>query len=198
MKKRSLFSIVLAVAILLSFSACSDDKDGGEVVISGEGEQSTVYEKEESTAFVFTAEDLYGKKVSSDMFKKSKITMVNIWATFCGPCKNEMPYLGELSKEYDEKDVQIAGIIIDLKDSNGNVLESQIEAAKDIVESSNASYTHIIPSDSVEAYISSVSVVPTTIFFDSDGNVIGSNIIGSKSKEDWKSVIDEKLQEVSK
>lgn len=198
MKKRSLFSIVLAVAILLSFSACSGDKDGGEVVISGEGEQSTVYEKEESTAFVFTAEDLYGKKVSSDMFKKSKITMVNIWATFCGPCKNEMPYLGELSKEYDEKDVQIAGIIIDLKDSNGNVLESQIEAAKDIVESSNASYTHIIPSDSVEAYISSVSVVPTTIFFDSDGNVIGSNIIGSKSKEDWKSVIDEKLQEVSK
>ncbi|MFR3500045.1 MAG: TlpA disulfide reductase family protein, partial [Paraclostridium bifermentans] len=47
----------------------------------------------------FKTTDLNGNKVTSDLFSKNKLTMVNIWATWCGPCIDEMP---EISKLYNE------------------------------------------------------------------------------------------------
>ena len=46
----------------------------------------------------FSAKDIDGKNVSEKVFADSKITMVNVWGTFCGPCIREMPDLGVLNK----------------------------------------------------------------------------------------------------
>ena len=59
----------------------------------------------------FEAHDMEGNAVSSEIFAQSKITMVNVWATYCNPCLNEMPALGELAQAYDAGDFQIIGII---------------------------------------------------------------------------------------
>lgn len=62
----------------------------------------------ERTSFgKFTTTDLNGNEVTEAMFADYDLTMINIWATFCGPCINEMPHLGELAAEYKEKGVQI-------------------------------------------------------------------------------------------
>ena len=58
----------------------------------------------------FEVTDLDGKKVDKSIFQEADVTMVNVWATFCNPCLEEMPYLAELSKEYDSKNVQIIGL----------------------------------------------------------------------------------------
>ena len=60
----------------------------------------------------FSAKDIDGKNVSEKVFADSKITMVNVWGTFCGPCIREMPDLGVLNKKYGD-DFQIVGIVID-------------------------------------------------------------------------------------
>ena len=54
----------------------------------------------------FSAKDIDGKNVSEAVFADSKITMVNVWGTFCGPCIREMPDLGVLDKKYGD-DFQI-------------------------------------------------------------------------------------------
>ena len=63
---------------------------------------------------VFEGHDIQGNTVSSDIFSDSKLTMVNVWATYCNPCLREMPGLGELAEEYDGSEFQIIGIVSDV------------------------------------------------------------------------------------
>lgn len=145
----------------------------------------------------FSTIDLEGNKITEDIFSDYEITMVNIWATTCPPCINEMPELGVIQEEYKEKGVQVVGIVIDTLDQNGNISESQVSTAKDIVEATSANYTHLLPSR--ELYLSKlkdVSAVPETVFLDKEGVQIGKSYLGSKTGEDWKTIIDGLLEEV--
>lgn len=140
---------------------------------------------------VFETLTLDGETVTQEIFKEADLTMVNIWGTFCSPCINEMPDLGELAREYEEKGVQIVGMISD-------VAEAEDETATLIVEETKADYRHLILSQSLYNSLSQIQVVPTTVFIDSTGKQVGDTYTGSKSKEDWSAIMDEMLLEVSK
>jgi len=142
----------------------------------------------------FTATDTEGNEVTNDIFADYDVTMVNIWASFCGPCINEMPDLAELNEEYRERGFQIVGIVIDVTDYKGNVDDATLADALDVIQSTGADYTHIIPSaDMFEAYLRKINSVPTTLFVNSAGEVIGSAYVGSMAKSDWATIIEEKL-----
>ncbi len=145
----------------------------------------------------FTATDLNGNEVTQDMFSNKDLTMINIWATFCGPCLEEMPGLGALSAEYANKGMQVVGIVVDVLDSSGAVSSSQVDFAKEIVQKTGASYTHLLPSeDLIRIKLNAVSAVPETVFVDKNGNVVGEPLVGSRSEDDWKAIIDKYLEEV--
>ena len=57
----------------------------------------------------FEAKTLDGEDVTQEIFGQSKLTMINIWGTFCGPCIQEMPDLGEISRSYDSGEFQMIG-----------------------------------------------------------------------------------------
>ena len=61
-----------------------------------ENEEETAESKEDGV--VFEGQDVEGNTFSSDVFAESKITMINVWATYCNPCLSEMPALGELAE----------------------------------------------------------------------------------------------------
>ena len=162
-------------------------------------EKTTVAEKPEETTIVvangilssFESKDINGKKVDSSVFKGKKLTMINIWATFCGPCINEMPDLGKINREYADKGFQIIGIPVDVVDFYGNLDEYQLSLAKEIIGETGADYIHILPSDSLNsAKLDQVSAVPETIFVDENGCQVGQSYIGSRSEEQWLSIID--------
>lgn len=139
----------------------------------------------------FRASTLAGKPVDERLFSDYKLTMINVWATFCSPCLNEMPELGQLSKDYASKGVQIIGIVIDTMESDGSISQSQVELARQLVERTGASYTHLLPSaDLLSAGLSGVSSVPTTFFVDATGNLVGESYVGSRSAEQWQGIID--------
>ena len=116
--------------------------------------------------------------------------MVNVWATYCSPCIEEMPDLGKIAKEYKDKGFQIVGIVSDTYDP-------QDPTAKDIVEQTGADYTHIVlNTDLMNGPLQDVQVVPTTFFVDKDGNKVGQTITGSKSEEKWKKIIDDLLSQI--
>ena len=132
-----------------------------------------------------------GNVVDESVFKGKKITMINIWATFCGPCINEMPDLGKINRDYADKGFQIIGIPVDITDYYGNLDENQVSLAKEIIDETGADYLHIMPSVSLNsAKLSQVTSVPETIFVDENGCQIGESYIGSRSEEQWLQIID--------
>ncbi len=145
----------------------------------------------------FTATDLNGTEINESILADYELTMVNVWATFCGPCLREMPDLGELASEYEARGVRIVGMISDVLDSKGNIDAAQVATAKDIVAQTKANYLHILPSEDLFGLIAGIQSVPTTFFVDKDGNQVGKTYVGSRSKADWKAIIDETLAEVS-
>ena len=143
----------------------------------------------------FDSVDLKGNAVTDSIFQENKITMLNIWGTFCGPCIKEMPDLAILSKKYDEEKFQIIGIVIDAVNRKGLPDSKTIEAAKSIVKQTGADYFHIVPDIKLQnGILLDVFAVPTTIFVDKNGNLIGEIYTGSRSLADWQKIIDKLLQ----
>lgn len=144
-------------------------------------------------AVTFTAMDTSGTKVKSDLFADSRLTMINVWATYCNPCLNEMPGLGELSSEYDTSDLQLIGIISDVQEGAD---DETFTHALDLIEQTGADYPHLLLNESLYyGLLTDVTAVPTTFFINSDGNIL-ETVVGSMEKADWKEKIDELLQEM--
>ena len=138
----------------------------------------------------FSAKDIDGKNVSEKVFADSKITMVNVWGTFCGPCIREMPDLGVLDKKYGD-DFQIVGIVIDAVNSKGNVNAKTVNSAKNIVKTTGADYLHIIPDSSLlNGVLSEVYAVPTTFFVDSSGKIVGKVYTASRTLKQWQEIVE--------
>ena len=66
-------------------------------------EDSSLEEEAAPIYITFEGKNLEGNVVSQDIFSQSRLTMVNVWATYCNPCLNEMPGLGELAAESDRR-----------------------------------------------------------------------------------------------
>ena len=141
----------------------------------------------------FTAKDVDGQEVTSDVLEGSKLTMLNIWATYCNPCLEEMPYLGELAAEYDSAEFQIIGILSDVSEQSS---QEDIDSAKELIAQTEANYPHLLlGQDLYSTLVGGVSAVPTTFFVKQDGEVLGY-VTGAADKETWKELIDELLAEV--
>ncbi|MGI6173897.1 MAG: TlpA family protein disulfide reductase [Christensenellales bacterium] len=146
----------------------------------------------------FKAVDLDGNEVDQTIFAEYNLTMINIWATFCGPCLSEMPELGELAAEYADKGVRVVGIVADIpRNADGTFDADMVKLAQEIVKETGAEYLHLLPGDDlIAAKLNTVLAVPETIFVDSEGNVVGNSYIGSRSGEEWAKIVDALLAEV--
>lgn len=139
-------------------------------------------------------EDIYGNQVTEDVLSDYKLTLVNVWATYCNPCLQEMPGLGQLATEMKDQGVQIIGIVSDTLDYYMNADPDKIKLAQEIVKSTGAEYLHIVP-DTVVArnLLPQISSVPTTFFLDANGNLVGGVYLGYRDYNGWKAVIEETL-----
>ncbi len=197
---RKLLACIL-VAVMLCGCADGMGKKGteneeGSIEAGGEaqkGEEQESVEEPPAEPLVFEGQDLDGNAVTSDIFSQSKLTMINVWATYCNPCLREMPDLGELAGEYDTADFQLIGIVSDVQE-NGS--EDKLEKAVSLVEKTGADYPHLLLNESLySALVVNVSGVPTTFFVDENGMVLGA-VVGSYEKSVWKEIIDGLLEEL--
>ena len=138
----------------------------------------------------YTVKDLDLNDVAlADYVKGNKVTMINFWGTFCGPCISEMPDLGEIERKYKDKGFEIVGLTTDVADPQGNYDESVIDDARSIIEDTGITYPVLVAPVQLMEDIG-LQYVPTTYFLDSEGNVLGSAEIGSKPGTEWENVID--------
>ena len=140
----------------------------------------------------FNAKTIDGEEITSDILADSKITMINVWATYCNPCVQEMPVLGEIAESYDKADLQVIGIISDVQ---AGASQGEIDQAKSLIETREANYPHLLLNHSlVENLVNGVTVVPTTFFVNSKGEPVGY-IIGANDKETWVNIIEDLLKQ---
>ena len=133
----------------------------------------------------FESQDIYGNPVSSDIFSKADVTVVNIWGTFCDPCIGELPHLEEWRQNMPDN-VQIIGIVC-------NSYEAGDRGAQDaqfLVEQAGVKYTNIITGSDMYDLMSQFEYVPTTILVDREGNRIGEPITGAYVEAYKKAVSD--------
>ena len=185
--KKTLSLIFTLLMIITCFTACVGNNADSGIRIPEEDLEGVQYGSFEK----FTAVDLKGKKVDESIFKGKKLTMINIWATFCGPCIGEMPDLNRLHQEYADEDFQVIGIVCDVAYAQDSYEASLYNDALAVVESTGVTYKNLLPSRSLEIIkLCEVYSVPETVFVDENGNIIGDSYIGSRSYESWKAIID--------
>ena len=190
--------IVLAMILTAGCGAEKSDSSGDQDKTQTEDQVQDQGQTDEDSEIVgltsFKTKDIYGNDVNQDIFKDHKLTLVNVWGTFCGPCLEEMPYLGELQKEYEPKDVNIVGIVVDVQDEEMEVVEDQIKLAKEIADTTEADYTHMIVSFDMLQLMNQFDAIPASFFVDSSGNIVSEYYIGSRSKKDWVDIIETNLE----
>ncbi len=173
------FPIVLIALLAMSSVHC----DGGtpQQPASGTGKVfivETVTKKPVGKAADFTWRD-GGKVVSFSEATAGKVVLLNVWATWCGPCRRELPDLVAIAKEMGQKGVIVLGVSVD-KD------EGKLKTVKSFVEKSGIPYVNIIDSDDwkiADAYGGTPSV-PATFIIDRNGNVV-QRLIGKREKAEF-------------
>jgi peroxiredoxin len=118
----------------------------------------------------FTLTDLSGKSISlSDL--KGKVIFVNFWATWCGPCRHEIPDFIEFYKENKDNGVVILGVSID----------KSVNKVRDFVDDNGINYPIAMATDNMVKDYKPGKFIPTTIIIDSDG-MIQEKKVGAMDK----------------
>ena len=140
--------------------------------------------------------DIDGKEFSGKDFSDYDLTMVNVFATWCSPCVQEIPDLAEIQKEMKGKGVNIIGVVTDTVDQTGENQEA-LEKAKLIRERSKAEYSFLIPDKSnFNGRLSGIQAFPETFFVDKKGQIVGETYSGSHNKKAWLEIIEKELAKV--
>ena len=145
----------------------------------------------------FSTTDLEGDPADQSILEDYDLTVVNVWATYCTPCLQEMPDLGDLAEEYEDKGVQILGLVSDVLNSDGTLSDSQVELAREIVEETGADYRHLLPSEDLFGLLAQIYGVPTTFFVDREGTQVGYAYVSAMTREQFVEIIDAALAEVT-
>jgi thiol-disulfide isomerase/thioredoxin len=111
----------------------------------------------------FALKDLQGKQVKLSDYR-GKAVLLNFWATWCGPCKIEMPWFVELQKQYGPQGLEIIGVALD--DSGKDTIQ---KFAKDM----GVNYTILQGQDAVGDAYGAIGL-PTSYFIDRSGKIIDS------------------------
>ena len=138
-------------------------------------------------AFSFSAQTLGGETVTEAFFGQHDLTMVNVWASWCGPCRGELPELGELYGKLPQN----VGFLSVTIDEPGD-----LKAAQDILAQNGCTFPCLDGQASeglTKNVLNGVMAIPTTLFFDSQGNQVGEMIVGVPQGS---SVVDAYMAEI--
>lgn len=192
---KKLFKVLILFAVALTLFACNKKNNPTD-------NTNKVEEKEKTTAsaieldkmpienFEFHTIDIVnGNTVKSeDFYKEKPLTLVNVWGTFCGPCKEEMPDLAKLYDEYKDK-VNFLGVVVDTNAS----MDTNVQEAQQILKNAGTNYTNIMPNSTTEDTLVNITAMPTTFFVNSEGKVLGG-FVGQADKDSLAATIDKLLE----
>jgi thiol-disulfide isomerase/thioredoxin len=127
--------------------------------------------------------DLNGQTIRLSKFA-GKPLVVNFWATWCGPCRFEIPMLNELHKKYASSGLILIGISTD---------DEGAEVVKPFMKEIPIQYGSYLKTNGVEEKFGGILGLPTTFFYDRNGRQI-DKVIGMRDKDFFEDRIQELIQ----
>ena len=143
----------------------------------------------------FKLEDLSGKPVTLADYK-GKALLINFWATWCGPCKLETPWIVELRNQYADKGFEVLAIDSegdDLKADDKDGFAKQKESVAKFVKQEKMPYPVLLNGDSIANQYGGLDAMPTSFWVDRNGKVVASQM-GITSKDDMEEKIKKALE----
>jgi thiol-disulfide isomerase/thioredoxin len=126
----------------------------------------TVVQQFTGGSFNFSLDDLEGGRLSNADFV-GKVTVVDLWATWCPPCRKGLPHYMQLQKTYQRQGVEVIGISMDDPEAPNDVLET----VKSFVEMQKLNYPVAMGDTSIAGQLPGKMALPTTVFIDRNGRV---------------------------
>jgi len=164
---------VLAAAALTFSSGCSS---------SPAARAAVKPEAKRNNAPDFALKDSMGRTVKLSDYK-GKIVLLNFWATWCGPCKIEIPWFVEFEKQYKDKGFAVLGVAMD---------EEGWDIVKPYVEKHQINYRMVVGTDAVAQMYGGVDSLPTSFLVDRAGRIAATHV-GLVSRRDYQKDLDELL-----
>jgi peroxiredoxin len=142
----------------------------------------------------FTLEDLQGKKVSLASYK-GKAVLLNFWATWCGPCKLETPWLVELRNQYASQGFEVLGISTEgedlAADDKAGWAHDRTLIGKFVTEE-KVPYPMLLDGDSLSKAYGGLDAMPTSFYVDREGTIVAAQM-GITSKDEVEANIKKAL-----
>ncbi|CEO28531.1 cytochrome c biogenesis protein/redoxin [Paraclostridium sordellii] len=150
-----------------------------------ESNQSSNNKEEKTKALDFTLYDQYGKEHKLSEYK-GKTIFLNLWATWCPPCRDEMPYIEELYKEYNKNTDEV--IILGVASPNLGQ-EGDAKHVKDFLKQEGYTFPVLLDEGGSLVYQYGISSFPSTFIIDKDG-YITQYVPGGMDKDTMKYLIN--------
>ena len=171
-------ALVSVAALMLLSTSCFGDTespDGEGPLEQGEGVEVG------NSAPDFQLQSLDGESVSLSSLRGETV-LLNFWATWCPPCRGEMPYIQGIYEDWVDRGLVILAV---------NIGESS-STVEDFMRSNNLSFTVLLDTTQGVAQSYAIQYIPTTFFIDKDG-IIQDKLIGPFQSEKQ---IEDKLSEI--
>ncbi len=168
--------LLSVVALSVAFAGCSAKEEveepSAEAAATAEGTGTAPAQQAEGTGIepgqtppAFMLPDLSGNNVSLSDFE-GKVVILDLWATWCPPCRKEIPFLVSLYEQYKDQGLAVVGVGLD---------QGGASVIAPFVEANNVTYTVLI-GDQAISQLYKVSGIPMTLMIDRDGRVASKDV----------------------
>jgi peroxiredoxin len=172
------FSALPATALLLGafFAGCSSSTRSVSAA-------SVKPDKDRKEAPDFALKDAEGKVVKLSDYK-GKVVLLDFWATWCGPCKIEIPWFMEMQRKDKDKGFEVLGVAMD---------DEGWEAVKPFAAKMGMNYRLVIGNDQTAQMYGGVDALPTTFLIDRGGKIAAVHV-GLTSRKEIEDGVEQLLQ----
>lgn len=172
---RVVFALIAAAVLSLAVAGCSSSKPVNA--------SSLKPEKDRKSAPDFSLKDADGRTVRLSDYR-GKVVLLDFWATWCGPCKIEIPWFMEFERQHKDRGFAVIGVAMD---------DEGWEVVKPFVADLGINYRIVQGNDVIARQYGGVEALPTTFLIDRNGK-IASVHVGLAGKRDFEDGIGKLLE----
>ncbi len=169
-------AVLTALLLGCTFSGCSSST-------SEVSAASVKADKDRKPAPDFALKDADGKVVHLTDYR-GKVVLLDFWATWCGPCKIEIPWFMDMQRQNKDRGFEVLGVAMD---------DEGWEAVKPFVSKLGVNYRVVIGNDMTAQLYGGVDALPTTFLIDRTGRIAAVHV-GLASKKDFEDGVEQLLQ----
>jgi len=130
----------------------------------------------------FVLQDADGKEHKMSDYK-GRVVLLNFWATWCGPCKIEMPWFIEFQRKYKDQGFSVVAVSLD---------EEGWDIVRPFLDDLKPNFPVLLGNDEMATDFGEIMALPTTLIIDKEGNITARHM-GLISKDDYEAEIEELL-----